>query len=125
MFEVDLRYERFVKVWRIDTEQVKATAAVIRRGDRYSAAFHYRTSQGNSCLWRWPGSGGSLSERELVQSILSIERSFQSAPTAYERIDFPHDSTRAEQMVLLMDHGLLHLVAQTDQPLELLESETP
>jgi hypothetical protein len=113
VFEVDLRNERFLKVWRVSNDKLDATAAIVRGRAGYTARFHYSTSQGSCGTWKWPDARRELSEREMVQSAVTFERRFRAlAPNGYERIDFPHGSNRSEQMVLLMDYGLAHLLRE-------------
>ena len=110
MFEIDLSRDRFMKLWRVSGDRVEATAAVIRRGHRYTAAVHYRYADGRSKTWSWRTRQGTyLSGREVVQCMTSIDRGFRSIPGVHVRIDFPHDASREEQMVILMDYGLTRL----------------
>ena len=110
MFQVDLRSERFMKLWRVSGDRVDATAAIIRRGEQFTAAVHYQYADGRSRSWRWRAKdGGYLSGREIVRCMNSIDRGFRSIPGVHVRIDFPQDATREEQMVILMDYGMLRL----------------
>jgi hypothetical protein len=110
VFQIDLRRDRFMKLWRVSGDKVEATAAVIRRDDRYTAAVHYRYADGRSRTWSWKTRDGTyLTGREIVQCINSIDRGFRSIPGVHVRIDFPHEASREEQMLILMDYGLLRL----------------
>jgi hypothetical protein len=115
LFQVDLGRDRFMKLWRVSGDKVEATAAVIRRGWRYTAAVHYRYADGRAKTWSWRTRDGKfLSGREVVQCINSIDRGFRSIPGVHVRIDFPHNATREEQMLILMDYGLARIFEDTD-----------
>lgn len=117
MFLVDLTHDRFMKLWRVTGGTVEATAAVIRRGRRYTAAVHYRYSDGRAKRWSWRTRQGTyLTGREVVRCINSIDRGFRSIPGAHVRIDFPQDASREEQMVILLDYGLTRMFADGGQP---------
>lgn len=125
MIQVDLRQERFLKVWRVSGDSVEATAAVIRqRHGGFSAAIHYVTPHGRTRTWRWPAKNRPLSGRELVQSVFSIERGFKSIPGMHVRVDFPVDSNHADQVVLLMEYGLVDLVSEENVTPDLTEGCT-
>jgi hypothetical protein len=110
VFQVDLRRDRFMKLWRVSGDRVDATAAIIRHGEQFSAAVHYRYADGRTRSWSWRAHEGVLlSGREIVRCINSIDRGFRSIPGVHVRIDFPQDASREEQMVILMDYGLLRL----------------
>ena len=110
MFQVDLRRDRFMKLWRVSGDRVDATAAVIRRGERFTAAVHYRYADGRSRSWSWRTRQGTyLTGREIVQCINSIDRGFRSIPGVHIRIDFPQDASREEQMLILLDYGLTRI----------------
>jgi hypothetical protein len=114
VFQVDLQRDRFMKLWRVSGDRVDATAAVIRRGERYTAAVHYRYADGRSRSWSWRTRQGTyLSGREIVQCINSIDRGFRAIPGVHVRIDFPQDSSREEQMLILLDYGLTRLFEDT------------
>ncbi|MCC6179945.1 MAG: hypothetical protein IT305_31920 [Chloroflexi bacterium] len=117
MFQVDLRHDRFMKLWRVSGDRVDATAAVIRRGQRYTAAVHYRYADGRSRSWSWRTRQGTyLTGREIVRCINSIDRGFRAIPGIHVRIDFPHTATREDQMLILLDYGLTRVFedASTD-----------
>jgi len=104
-----------MKLWRVSGDRVDATAAIIRRGEQFTAAVHYQYADGRSRSWRWRARDGVyLSGREIVRCISSIDRGFRSIPGVHVRIDFPQDASREEQMVILMDYGMLRLF--TDAP---------
>jgi hypothetical protein len=110
VFHVDLRRDRFMKLWRVSGGRVDATAAIIRRGERFTAAVHYRYADGRSRSWSWrTREGTSLNGREVVRCITSIDRGFRAIPGVHVRIDFPQNASREEQMVILMDYGLFRL----------------
>jgi len=110
VFQVDLRRDQFMKLWRVSGDRVDATAAVIRRGERFTAAVHYRYADGRSRSWSWRTRQGTfLTGREIVQCINSIDRGFRSIPGVHVRIDFPQDASREEQMVILLDYGLTRI----------------
>jgi hypothetical protein len=114
VFQIDLQHDRFMKLWRVSGDRVDATAAVIRRGERYTAAVHYRYADGRSRSWSWRTRQGTyLNGREIVQCINSIDRSFRSIPGVHVRIDFPQDASREEQMLILLDYGLTRLFEDT------------
>jgi len=116
LFQIDLSRDRFMKLWRVNGDRVEATAAVIRRGRRYTAAVHYRYDDGRTKTWSWrTRKGASLTGREVVQCINSIDRGFRSIPGVHVRIDFPQESSREEQMLILMDYGLYRLFEEGDQ----------
>ena len=46
-------HDRFMKLWRVSGDRVDATAAVIRRGEQFTAAVHYRYADGRSRSWSW------------------------------------------------------------------------
>ncbi|MBI4491914.1 MAG: hypothetical protein HY690_03875 [Chloroflexi bacterium] len=117
MFDVDLRRDRFIKVWRVTSGSVEATAAVIRRPHGFSAAVHCALPDGGIRTWRWPGQQGSLlTDREAVLSIFGIDRDFTSLPGTHVRIDFPQGSSHADQVVILMEYGLLDLAPGAEAP---------
>jgi hypothetical protein len=98
-----------MKLWRVSGDRVDATAAIIRRGEEFTAAVHYRYSDGRSRSWSWRPRGGAsslLSGREIVRCINSIDRGFRAIPGVHIRIDFPQDASREEQLLILMDYGL-------------------
>ena len=108
LFQIDLRRDRFMKLWRVSGDKVEATAAVIRRDERYTAAVHYRYADGRSRTWSWRTRDGTyLTGREIVLCINSIDRGFRAIPGVHVRIDFPHEASHEEQMLILMDYGLL------------------
>jgi hypothetical protein len=114
VFHVDLRRDRFMKLWRVSGDRVDATAAIIRRGELFTAAVHYQYANGESRSWSWrPRGGDYLSGREVVSCITSIDRGFRAIPGVHVRIDFPQDSSREEQMLILMDYGLHRLFNDT------------
>jgi hypothetical protein len=120
VFQVDLRRDRFMKLWRVSGDRVDATAAIIRRGERFIAAVHYRYADGRSRSWSWRTREGTLlSGREVVRCINSIDRGFRAIPGVHVRIDFPQDASREEQMVILMDYGLHRLFADASPTIEL------
>lgn len=111
-----------MKLWRVSGDRVDATAAVIRRGEQFTAAVQYRFADGHSRSWSWRPRGGTLlSGREVVRCIHSIDKGFRSIPGVHVRIDFPQDSSREEQMLILMDYGLHRLFADSapDESIEL------
>jgi hypothetical protein len=114
VFNVDLRRDRFMKLWRVSGDRVDATAAIIRRGEQFTAAVHYSYADGRSRSWSWRTRDGTvLNGREVVRCINSIDRGFQAIPGVHVRIDFPQNASREEQMVILMDYGLLRLFSDT------------
>lgn len=122
LFQIDLSRDRFMKLWRVSGDKVEATAAVIQRADRYTAAVHYRYADGRSRTWSWRTKDGTyLTGREIVQCINSIDRGFRAIPGVHVRIDFPHNASREEQMLILMDYGLLRLFEDSAQPEEIPE----
>lgn len=122
MFGVDLRQDRFMKVWRLTGDKVQATAAVIRRPRGFTAAIRYAITDGRARTWSWRGQQGALlTDREAALSILSIDRRFKTMPGTYLRVDFPQGSNRADQVVILMEYGLLELVPGADTPPDLEE----
>jgi hypothetical protein len=114
VFQVDLRRDRFMKLWRVSGDRVEAMAAIIRRGERFTAAVHYRYADGRSRSWSWRTRDGTyLSGREVVRCMTSIDRGFRAIPGVHVRIDFPQNASREEQMVILMEYGLLRLFADS------------
>jgi hypothetical protein len=114
VFQVDLRQDQFMKLWRVSGDRVDATAAIIRRGEQFTAAVHYQYADGRSRSWRWRARDGAyLSGREIVRCMNSIDRGFRAIPGVHVRIDFPQDASREEQMVILMDYGMLRLFTDT------------
>ena len=110
VFQIDLSRDRLMKLWRVSGDRVEATGAVIRRGRRYTAAVHYRYTNGRAKTWSWRTRDGTyLNGREIVQCIRSLDRGFRSIPGVHVRIDFPHDASQEEQMLILMDYGLTRL----------------
>ena len=110
MFQVDLRRDRFMKLWRVSGDHVEATAAIIRRGERFIAAVHYRYADGRSHSWSWRTRQGTfLTGREVVRCIGSIDRGFQAIPGVHVRIDFPQNASREDQMLILLDYGLTRI----------------
>jgi hypothetical protein len=110
LFQVDLSRDRFMKLWRVSGDRVDATAAVIRHDELFTAAVHYQYADGRSRSWRWRAkNGGFLTGREIVRCMHSIDRGFRAIPGVHVQIDFPQDATREQQMVILMDYGLLRL----------------
>ncbi|HZO27801.1 MAG TPA: hypothetical protein VFH48_17620 [Chloroflexota bacterium] len=123
MFNVDLRRDRFMKLWRVSGDRVDATAAIIRRGEQFTAAVHYNYADGRSRSWSWRTRDGTvLTGREVVRCINSIDRGFRAIPGVHVRIDFPQDASREEQTLILMDYGLFRLFADT-APIEEIELE--
>jgi hypothetical protein len=117
VFQVDLRQDRFMKLWRVSGDRVDATAAIIRHGEQFTAAVHYQYTDGRSRSWRWRARGGGyLSGREIVRCITSIDRGFRAIPGVHVRIDFPQNASREEQMVILMDYGMLRLFTDATAP---------
>ena len=117
MFHVDLRSDRFMKLWRVCGDKVEATAAVIQRSGRYMAAVHYRYADGRSKAWSWRTRQGTyLTGREIVRCINSIDRGFRAIPGVHVRIDFPRDASREEQVLVLMDYGLTRLFQDRPVP---------
>ena len=99
-----------MKLWRVSGDRVEATAAIIRRGDRFIAAVHYRYSDGRSQSWSWrTRQGAYLTGREVVRCIGSIDRGFQAIPGVHVRIDLPQNASREEQMLILLDYGLTRI----------------
>jgi hypothetical protein len=120
VFNVDLRRDRFMKLWRVSGDRVDATAAIIRRGEQYTAAVHYSYADGRTRSWSWRTRDGTvLNGREVVRCINSIDRGFRAIPGVHVRIDFPQDASREEQMVILMDYGLFRLFADTAPAVEI------
>jgi hypothetical protein len=110
VFQVDLRSDRFMKLWRVSGDRVDATAAIIRHGEQFTAAVHYQYTDGRTRSWSWRARDGAyLSGREIVRCMNSIDRGFRAIPGVHVRIDFPQNASREEQMVILMDYGLLRL----------------
>jgi hypothetical protein len=117
LFQVDLSHDRFMKLWRVSGDRVEATAAIIRHGELFTAAIHYQYAGGRSRSWRWRAKdGGLLTGREIVRCMNSIDRGFRAIPGVHVRIDFPQDASREEQMVILMDYGLLRLFTDAAAP---------
>lgn len=103
-----------MKLWRVSGDRVDATAAIIRRGEQFTATVHYQYADGRSRSWRWRARDGTyLSGREIVRCMNSIDRGFRAIPGVHVRIDFPQDASREEQMVILMDYGMLRLFTDT------------
>jgi hypothetical protein len=103
-----------MKLWRVSGDRVDATAAIIRRGEQFTAAVHYRYADGRSRSWSWRTREGTmLNGREVVRCINSIDRGFRAIPGVHVRIDFPQNANREEQMVILMDYGLHRLFSDT------------
>ena len=91
-----------------------ATAAIIRRGEQFTAAVHYSYADGRAKSWSWRTRDGTvLNGREVVRCINSIDRGFRAIPGVHVRIDFPQDASREEQMLILMDYGLHRLFSDT------------
>lgn len=112
MIQVNLRCEHFLKLWRVSGDRVDAVAAVLRRGDLFIARIHYRYPDGRTKSWDWRARGGTyLTGREAVRCITSIDRGFRRIPGVHVRIDFPQSASREEQMVILMDYGLLRVIS--------------
>ncbi|MGE3909171.1 MAG: hypothetical protein AB7K36_07465 [Chloroflexota bacterium] len=110
LFQVDLRRDRFMKLWRVSGDRVDATAAIIRHGEAFTAAVHYQYADGRSRSWSWrPRSGSYLTGREIVRCMNSIDRGFRAIPGVHVRIDFPQNASREDQKVILMDYGLHRL----------------
>jgi hypothetical protein len=117
LYQVDLSRDRFMKLWRVSGDRVEATAAIIRHGEQFTAAVHYQYADGHSRSWRWRAKdGGYLTGREIVRCMNTIDRGFRSIPGVHVRIDFPQNATREEQMVILMDYGLLRLFTDAASP---------
>ena len=111
-----------MKLWRVSGDRIDATAAIIRRGEQFTAAVHYRYADGRSRSWSWrPRGGAYLSGREVVRCINSIDKGFRAIPGVHVRIDFPQDASREEQILILMDYGLHRLFADSapDESVEL------
>lgn len=101
-----------MKLWRVRSDRLEATAAVLRRGQRYMAAVHYRYPDGSSRSWMWRTNHGvRLSGRELVQCVTSIDRGLKATPGIHMRIDFPIDSDRDAQREILQSYGLYTIFA--------------
>ena len=100
-----------MKLWRVSGDRVDATAAIIRHGEEFTAAVHYKYADGRSRSWSWRprGGGNFLSGREIVRCMNSIDRGFRAIPGVHIRIDFPQDASREDQQVILMDYGLHRL----------------
>ena len=131
VFQIDLSRDRLMKLWRVSGDRVEATGAVIRRGRRYTAAVHYRYTNGRAKTWSWRTRDGTyLNGREIVQCISGLDRGFRSIPGVHVRIDFPHDASHEEQMLILMDYGLTRLfedswLAEPDREVALTEQRRP
>ena len=118
MQPVDLRRDRFVKVWRVTGNGLEATAAVVQRGRGFRAAAECVFSDGRRRSITWhsrctarPGDDPALlTGREAVLCINQIDRTFRALPGTHVRIDFPAGSTREDQMIILMEYGLTSLV---------------
>lgn len=130
MLKVDLCRDRFLKVWRVSGESVEATAAVIQRGGGYCASIHYQYPDGRhkTLVWR-TRKGTLLTGRDVVLCINSIEKSFQHIPGTRLRVDFPPGATQEDQVLMLMEFGLLKALEEADTHIEgvelpLLDSET-
>jgi hypothetical protein len=120
VFQVDLRRDRFMKLWRVSGDRVDATAAIIRRGEQFTAAVHYRYADGRARSWSWRTRDGTmLSGREVVRCINSIDRGFRAIPGVHVRIDFSQDAGHEEQMVILMDYGLHKIFADASPTVEI------
>ena len=120
MFQVDLRRDRFMKLWRVSGDRVDATAAIVRRGEQFTAAVQYRYADGRTRSWSWRTRDGTmLSGREVVRCMNSIDRGFRAIPGVHIRIDFPQDASHEEQMLILMDYGLHRLFEDTSPSVEL------
>ena len=103
-----------MKLWRVSGGRVDATAAIIRHGEEFTAAVHYAYADGRSRSWSWrPRHGGFLTGREIVRCMNSIDRGFRAIPGVHIRIDFPHDASHEDQVVILMDYGLHRLFLDT------------
>jgi hypothetical protein len=105
-----------MKLWRVSGDRLDATAAIIRRGEEFTAAVHYRYADGRSRSWSWRPRGGAdglLSGREVVRCMNSIDRGFRAIPGVHIRIDFPQNASREEQLLILMDYGL-HRIFQDE-----------
>ncbi len=112
VIQVNLRCEHFLKLWRVSGDRVDAVAAVLRRGDLFTARIQYSYPDGRTKSWDWRSRTGTLlTGREVVRCIRSIDRGFRAIPGVHVRIDFPQSASREEQMVILMDYGLLRVVA--------------
>ncbi|MCC7369789.1 MAG: hypothetical protein IT306_15280 [Chloroflexi bacterium] len=110
MFQVDLRCEQFMKLWRVTGDRVDATAAVVRRGDVFTATVHYKYADGRSRTWTWrPRQGTTLTGRELVRCMNGIDRGFRAIPGVHIRIDFPQNASHEDQVLILMEYGLHRL----------------
>lgn len=109
-----------MKLWRVSGDRVDATAAIIRRGEEFTAAVHYRYADGRSRSWSWrPRTGGAfLTGREVVRCMNSIDRGFRAIPGVHIRIDFPQDASREDQQLILMDYGLTRLFLDADGTVE-------
>ncbi len=78
----------------------------------FTARIHYGYPDGRTKSWDWRSrTGALLTGREIVRCISGIDRGFRRIPGVHVRIDFPQNASREEQMVILMDYGLLRLVA--------------
>ena len=120
MIHVDLRLDQFMKVWRVTGDRVDATAAILRRGERFTAVVHYRYADGRTKSWSWRTRDGTiLTGREVVRCMNSIERGFRAIPGVHVRIDFPQNASREEQMLILMDYGLFRLFEDAAPAIEL------
>lgn len=116
MLQIDLARDRLMKLWRVNGDRVEATAVVVRRGSVFTASVQYRYADGRSRTWSWrTRDGATLTGRQLVRCIESIDRGFRSIPGVQVRIDFPHDASHEEQMLILIDYGLLRLVADESE----------
>jgi hypothetical protein len=112
VIQVNLRCEHFLKLWRVSGDRVDAVAAVLRRGEAFTARIQYSYPDGRTKSWDWRSrTGPLLTGREIVRCIASIDRGFRAIPGVHVRIDFPQSASREEQMVILMDYGLLRIVA--------------
>ena len=109
-----------MKLWRVSGDRVDATAAVIRRGEQFTAAVHYQYADGRAKSFSWRTRDGTmLSGRQVVRCVNSIDRGFRAIPGVHVRIDFPQNAGHEEQMVILMDYGLLRLFADASLTVEI------
>jgi hypothetical protein len=109
-----------MNVWVGTGVRVHASAAILRRGERFTAVVHYRYADGRTKSWSWRTRDGTiLTGREVVRCMNSIERGFRAIPGVHVRIDFPQNAGREEQMLILMDYGLFRLFEDAAPAIEL------
>ena len=113
MRPLDLRRHRLIKLWRVTGAEGEITVLVVRSMEGEYVGFARFDIVGvGRRIAAWRGQRGrALSEREGVHLIYAIERVVSDLPGVRLRIDVPFDVSEEQQVLILLDQGLIEFLA--------------